>query len=381
MAYFDNAATTYPKPECVYAQMDSFYRKSGGNVGRGNYGLAQTAGSLVDDTRNKIQKMLHCTTKQVIFAPTATVALNIILQGLIEKGKRNIYISPFEHNAVTRTLHHFVEKNLVNVTELAIRDNLEYDLEKIRYQFDEKKPELVIVSHASNVIGLIAPVEEIFSVAKKYGAVTLVDMAQTAGLVDCNVGLDIFDFAVFAGHKTMYGPTGISGFVMKQDIDLPATIFGGTGYESANQDMPKSLPEKFEVGTLNIAGVAGLNAALEWISQHTVEKMYIVECKKRKQLVNLLDLYDFIKIIGNEKNSKYVGIVSCIMEGISSDSAGSILNEQGIAVRAGLQCAPLAHKFLGTYPAGTIRFSVSHFTSEKDFEELKQVLDYIEENM
>ena len=381
MAYFDNAATTYPKPECVYAQMDSFYRKSGGNVGRGNYGLAQTAGSLVDDTRNKIQKMLHCTTKQVIFAPTATVALNIILQRKKEKGKRNIYISPFEHNAVTRTLHHFVEKNLVNVTELAIRDNLEYDLEKIRYQFDEKEPELVIVSHASNVIGLIAPVEEIFSVAKKYGAVTLVDMAQTAGLVDCNVGLDIFDFAVFAGHKTMYGPTGISGFVMKQDIDLPATIFGGTGYESANQDMPKSLPEKFEVGTLNIAGVAGLNAALEWISQHTVEKMYIVECKKRKQLVNLLDSYDFIKIIGNEKNSKYVGIVSCIMEGISSDSAGSILNEQGIAVRAGLQCAPLAHKFLGTYPAGTIRFSVSHFTSEKDFEELKQVLDYIEENM
>lgn len=381
MAYFDNAATTYPKPECVYAQMDSFYRKSGGNVGRGNYGLAQTAGSLVDDTRNKIQKMLHCPTKQVIFSPTATVALNIILQGLIEKGKRNIYISPFEHNAVTRTLHHFVEKKLVNVTELTVRGNLEYDLEKIRYQFDEKKPELVIVSHASNVIGLIAPVEEIFSVAKKYGAVTVVDMAQTAGLVDCNVGLDIFDFAVFAGHKTMYGPTGISGFVMKQDIDFPATIFGGTGYESANQDMPKSLPEKFEVGTLNIAGVAGLNAAIEWIFQHTIEKMYTVECEKRKQLVKLLDSYDFIKIIGNEKNCKYVGIVSCIMEGISSDSAGSILNEQGIAVRAGLQCAPLAHKFLGTYPAGTIRFSVSHFTSEKDFEELKQVLDYIEEDM
>ena len=381
MAYFDNAATTYPKPECVYAQMDSFYRKSGGNVGRGNYGLAQAAGSLVDDTRNKIQKMLHCPTKQVVFEPTATVALNIILQGLIEKGKRNIYISPFEHNAVTRTLHHFVEKKLVNVTELTVRGNLEYDLEKIRYQFDEKKPELVIVSHASNVIGLIAPVEEIFSVAKKYGAVTVVDMAQTAGLVDCNMGLDIFDFAVFAGHKTMYGPTGISGFVMKQDIDLPATIFGGTGYESANQDMPKSLPEKFEVGTLNIAGVAGLNAAIEWIFQHTIEKMYTVECEKRKQLVKLLDSYDFIKIIGNEKNCKYVGIVSCIMEGISSDSAGSILNEQGIAVRAGLQCAPLAHKFLGTYPAGTIRFSVSHFTSEKDFEELKQVLDYIEEDM
>lgn len=381
MAYFDNAATTYPKPQCVYTYMDNFYRNSGGNAGRGNYDLAQSAGSLVADTRKKIQEMLHCPTKQIVFEPTATIALNIILQGLIKKGIRNIYISPFEHNAVTRTLHHFSEEGLVTVTELEVGKNLKYDLEKIRYQFDEKKPELVVISHASNVIGLIAPVEEIFSVAKKFGAFTLVDMAQTAGLVDCNIGLDIFDFAVFAGHKTMYGPTGVSGFVMKQDIDLPVIIFGGTGYESANQDMPKSLPEKFEVGTLNIAGVAGLNAAIEWIFQQTMEKLYTVECKKRKQLVDLLNSYDFIKIFGNEENGKYVGIVSCIMDEISSDSAGSIFSEHGIAVRTGLQCAPLAHKFLGTYPVGTIRFSVNYFTSEIDFEELKQVLDYIEGNI
>lgn len=381
MAYFDNAATTYPKPQCVYTYMDNFYRNSGGNAGRGNYDLAQSAGSLVADTRKKIQEILHCPTKQVVFEPTATIALNIILQGLIKKGIRNIYISPFEHNAVTRTLHHFSEEGLVTVTELEVGKNLKYDLEKIRYQFDEKKPELVVISHASNVIGLIVPIEEIFSVAKKYGAFTLVDMAQTAGLVDCNIGLDTFDFAVFAGHKTMYGPTGVSGFVMKQDIDLPVIIFGGTGYESANQDMPKSLPEKFEVGTLNIAGIAGLNAAIEWILQQTIEKLYAEECKKRKQLVDLLHSYDFIKLVGNEKNEKYVGIVSCIMDEISSDSAGSIFSEHGIAVRTGLQCAPLAHKFLGTYPVGTIRFSVNYFTSEKDFEELKQVLDYIEGNI
>ena len=381
MAYFDNAATTYPKPECVYSYMDSFYRNSGGNAGRGNYGIAQTAGSMIADTRNKIQKMLHCPAKQVVFEPTATVALNIILQGLVKKGIRNIYISPFEHNAVTRTLHHYVKENYVTVTELKVKKNLEYDLEKIRYQFDEKKPDLVVLSHASNVIGLIAPVEEIFSVAKKYDAFTLVDMAQTAGLVDCNIGLDIFDFAVFAGHKTMYGPTGVSGFVMKPTIDLPAIIFGGTGFESANQDMPESLPEKFEMGTLNISGLAGLNAALGWISDNTVEKLYSIEQEKRMQLLELLNAYDFIRIVGNEINCKYVGIVSCVIDGISSDSAGNIFSEQGIAVRAGLQCAPLAHKFIGTYPAGTIRFSVNCFTSDKDFEELKYALDYIEENI
>lgn len=381
MAYFDNAATTYPKPECVYEYMDEFYRNNGGNAGRGNYGLAQTAGKLIADTRIKIQEILHCPTKQVVFEPTATIAINIIIQGLIKKGVRNVFISPFEHNAVTRTLRNYLKESIITISELAVKENFEYDLEKIRYQFDERKPDMVIVSHASNVIGLIAPVEEIFMLAKKYKSYTVVDMAQTAGLVDCNVGLDIFDFAVFAGHKTLLGPTGISGFVMKPEIDLPTVLFGGTGYESANQDMPESIPERFEMGTLNILGVAGLNASLRWIGNMTVENLYEQESNKRKQLVDLLKQYDFIRIVGNEEHRKYVGIVSCLIEGISSDSAGNIFNEQGISVRTGLQCAPLAHKFLGTYPTGTIRFSVNSFTSEEDFDELKRALDYIEENL
>ena len=151
------------------------------------------------------------------------------------------------------------------MTDLSVSDTLQYDIPRIRYQFEELKPDLIIVSHASNVIGLVAPVEEIFSLGKTYGAVTLVDMAQTAGLVDLNAGLETVDFAVFAGHKTLMGPTGISGFIMKSDFDLPSMLFGGTGYDSANQQMPSSLPERYEMGTLNIAGVAGLNAALKWI--------------------------------------------------------------------------------------------------------------------
>ena len=271
MAYFDNAATTYPKPDCVYDFMDSFYRSSGANAGRGNYKLAQSAGALIGDTRKKIQELLHCQAKQVVFEPTATIALNIIIQGIIEKGAFNIYISPFEHNAVTRTLHHFEEQGKIKVTQLTVSKSMVYDLEKIRYQFDTVKPDFVIVSHASNVFGLIAPVEDIFALAKKYDAITLVDMAQTAGLVDLNVGLTTIDFAVFAGHKTLYGPTGISGFVMNPSVKFPAVIFGGTGYESANQDMPEDLPQKYEMGTLNISGIAGLNAALGWSAQVTIK--------------------------------------------------------------------------------------------------------------
>ena len=259
--------------------------------------------------------------------------------------------------------------------------DLEYDLDRIRYQFESECPDLVIMSHASNVFGLIAPVDEICSLAKKFGAITVIDMAQTAGLVDCNLGLNIFDFAVFAGHKTLYGPTGISGFIMNPAIDFPPIIFGGTGFESANQNMPQSLPERYEMGTLNISGIAGLNAALKWSLDQGIEAIWKKEQEHRNKLIALLQEYWFIKIIGNYPECHYVGVVSCLIEGISSDSAGEIFDRCGVAVRTGLQCAPLAHQFIGTYPAGTIRFSVGYFTSEEDFEELRQALDYIEENL
>ena len=381
MAYFDNAATTYPKPECVYQYMDKFYRECGGNAGRGNYEQAKSAGELIANTRSMIQDLLHCPTKQVVFEPTATIALNLIIQGNIERGAHNIYVSPFEHNAVTRVLHHFEKQEKIVVRQLTVGENLRYDMERIRYQFEERKPDLIIVSHASNVIGLVSPVEEIFSLGKAYRSVTLVDMAQTAGLVDLNVGQEFFDFAVFAGHKTFMGPTGISGFIMNPDFELPPVLFGGTGYDSANQQMPDSMPERYEMGTLNIAGVAGLNAALKWIKSQSVSELFREEAKRRRRLIELLNAYDFIKIVGNVEGRRYVGIVSVLINGISSDIAGSIFAERGISVRTGLQCAPKAHQFLGTYPAGTIRFSVNSFTDDRDFEALRDALDDIALNL
>ena len=381
MAYFDNAATTYPKPDSVYSFMDEFYRNNGANAGRGNYDLAKGAKQLIDETRKLIQKMLHCPSKQVVFTPSATLALNIILQGMIHLGVKNIYISPFEHNAVTRVLHAYEKISKINVYELSVSADLKYDLERIRYQFDDKKPDMVVISHASNVIGLVAPITEIFGLAKKYNAFTVADMSQTAGLVDTNVGLSLFDYAVFAGHKTLYGPTGISGFVMNPEIKLPPVLFGGTGFESANQEQPNSLPERFEIGTLNISGVAGLNAALKWSAELGIQAIADKESANRERLLSILGDYDWIKIVGDEAGNEYVGIVSCLIEGISSDSVEVLFSERGIAVRTGLQCAPLAHKFMKTYPSGTVRFSVCYFTSEDDFMVLKDALDDIEEEM
>lgn len=381
MAYFDNAATTFPKPETVYQSMDQFQRQTGGSFGRGNYEFSNSAKGMVDDTRKAIKQLLHCPAKQVVFEPSATISLNIIIQGIIQKGARNIYISPFEHNAVTRTLHHYKKRGQIKVEELTVDQKLNYDIQRIRFQFETTPPDLVIVSHASNVIGLVAPVEEIFSLAKEFHAITLLDMAQTAGLVDLDIGKEIIDFAVFAGHKTLLGPTGISGFVMKPGIELEPVFFGGTGFDSANQDMPTSLPERFEFGTMNTVGIAGLNASVKWILQQGVDALAAAEAENRNRLLTLLKEYDYVSIIGDIDGRDYVGIVSCVIDDISSDIAGQLFSERNIAVRTGLHCAPNAHKFLKTFPAGTIRFSVNSFTPDEDFVVLREALEDINDNL
>ena len=381
MAYFDNAATTFPKPEAVYKSMDLFQRHTGGSFGRGNYGFSASMKGVVDDTRSKIADLFHCPAKEVIFEPSATISLNIIIQGIIRQGAKNIYISPFEHNAVTRTLHYYENLGQIKVTQLHVTSDLEFDLQRIRFQFEERRPDLVILSHASNVIGLIAPVDEIFREAKAYGAITVLDMAQSAGLVDCDLSKDYFDFAVFAGHKTLLGPTGISGFVMKPDFNLEPVFFGGTGFESANQDMPRSLPERFEFGTLNTVGIVGLNASIKWILEQGINAIAQKESSNRKTLIELLSSYDFISLVGNVDGKDYVGIVSCLLQGISSDTAGQLFSERNISVRTGLHCAPLAHQFLKTYPSGTIRFSVNCFTNSDDFMELQTALNDIADNL
>lgn len=380
IAYFDNAATTFPKPECVYEFMKDFYRNCGGNAGRGNHGFAMTSGKLISETRTLIKELLHCQTKEVIFTPSATFSLNMIIQGIICSGAKNIYISPFEHNAVTRVLHHFEKQNAIVVHQLKL-ENLSFNFERIKYQFEEIKPDLVICTHASNVTGIILPVAELCNLSKSFGATTVIDMAQTCGLVDLDCGNQNIDFAVFAGHKTLYGPTGIGGFVMNQNIVLPSVIFGGTGVDSINPEMPFTIPEKYEMGTQNILGIAGLNASLKWILNIGIENLFKKEIENRNRLIELLNNFDFVKPVGIWESSKYVGIVSVLIEGISSDTAENIFTEQGIALRGGLQCSPLAHKFLGTSPAGTVRFSTSYFTSEEDFLHLEKVLKYLEEEM
>ena len=382
--YFDNAATTFPKPECVYAFMDSFYREHGGNAGRGQYKLAAESSKIIFETRGFIQKILCSPNKDVIFAPSATVALNMVIQGLLaDEKKKTVYISPFEHNSVTRVLHHFEKRGKICVRRLFVSPDFEYDIEKINAQFAEIPPDIVIVSHASNVIGLVAPVLEIFAAAKKLGALTVTDMAQTAGLVPLDVASDLVDFAVFAGHKTLYGPFGIGGFAKNRNVALESVLFGGTGVDSANQDMPENIPGRYEMGSQNICAVAGLHAAAQWFLQNQ-DEIRAAEEKNHRRLLEILRQYDFVKIAGPayrfSEKTKCIGVVSTVFDGYAAEDIGNVFDEMEIAVRTGLQCSPLAHKFLRTFPAGTVRFSVGYFTGEEDFHALEKAMGYIEEN-
>ena len=377
IVYFDNAATTFPKPECVYTAMDQFARICGVSIGRGQHSLSSKAAYIADETRELLQELFHASNKKVVFTNTATEALNIIIRGInIPKGA-NVYLSPFEHNAVTRTLHYLQKQNDFQIIQLACdKDTYQIDIDGAAAQFKSDKPFCVIASHISNVLGAIAPIESLFSEAKKYDAITVADMCQSAGLIDTNIASSDFDYVVFAGHKTLYGPLGISGFITSFPQELPPLIIGGTGIDSANQDMPDDIPVKYEAGSHNSTAIAGLNASLKWLIENGIDNIHQKELMHYKKLCNLLSSYDNIKLYLPENG---IGVVSCDFDGYSSSEIGQVISKK-IAIRSGLHCAPLAHKFIGTFPSGTVRFSVSYFNTDHDFEVLEEMLDYIEEN-
>jgi len=382
MHYFDNAATTFPKPNAVYDNMDSFYRTYGVNVGRGQFHEASVASHMVDETRELILDLFHASNLySCVFTSSATEALNVILQGFRWKQGMNVYISAFEHNAVLRTLQHIQDTYSINV-QMLVPDSktLEYDMSSVQATFATQKPDVVILTHASNTFGNILPIAGIFSLAKDVGAITVCDMAQTAGLIDTNVVESKIDYAVFAGHKTLYGPFGVAGFVTNQKSILSPLLFGGTGVDSKNPHMPEEMPTKYEAGSLNVYAISGLNAALKWIKSTGINNIRQKERETTKQLLDVLRSHNNIHIVGGDSEDNRIGVVSCVFDGYSSDSIGQVLSEYDIAVRTGLHCAPRAHEFMKTAPDGTVRFSVGYFTSILDFESLENVLAYIEEN-
>jgi selenocysteine lyase/cysteine desulfurase len=314
-----------------------------------------------------------------VFTPTATEALNIILNAVIRRDKMTVYLSPFEHNAVVRVINHLAQTFALNIATLAVdKATFTYDLEKIGYQFSENKPDVVVISHASNVCGVVAPIQEICSLSKLCGAVNIIDMCQTMGLIDTDLNTENIDYAVFAAHKTLYGSLGLGGFICKADARPDPLLYGGTGVDSANPLLPDEIPERYEVGSANISAIAALNAALRWNKEQGTDEIFAKEKAHHERLLALLEKYYNIKVVG--KSDQSIGVVSCVFDGYGSDNIGQILSDKDIAVRTGLHCAPNAHRYLGTFPAGTVRFSVGYFNTDEDFAQLEEALEYIHEN-
>ena len=376
LAYFDNAATTFPKPKEVYDFADSFYRNCGGNIGRGGNVLAVKAGKIQKEAKFNLLKMYGCEDRQAVFTSSATDALNRIILGLsLEAGDR-VCVSPFEHNAVTRTLHHLAKERGIIIEILPFnKKTLLPDTKKMEQQFEELQPKLVVLTHASNVCGAVLPIEDICALSKETcGANTVIDMSQTAGLLPLNISGSSVDFAVFAGHKTLFAPFGVGGFFCKKDVSLQPVFFGGNGIDSIEQDMPVKIDDMIQIGSQNTYAIAGLKASTDWILEERMENLRNRENTATHRLLEILKNQRGINIVANEMQCERIGVVSCLFDGYSPDEVEMLLGKFKVAVRSGIQCAPYAHRFLGTMPAGTVRFSVNPLMDEESFVILEKAL-------
>ena len=379
-AYFDNAATTFPKPSVVYDYADSFYRNSGGNIGRGGNALAVAAGEIAKAAKSNLKKLYDCPAGEVVFTASATDALNRILLGLNLAKDDVVYCTPFEHNAVTRPLFHLAETTGIRIEILPFDDETFVPrYEEIEEAFAAQPPRLVVMTHASNVCGAVVPVETVARMAKAYSATTVIDMSQTAGLLPLQLSSDLFDFAVFAGHKTLYGPFGIGGFICKRGAKLRPVLFGGNGINSVEQRLPENIIQMEEIGSQNTYAIAGLKASTDWLLEQGLEAIRDIEMENRDRLLDCLRAAGFCSLIGEGMECERIGVVSALFDGYSPDEGEMVLGRCGVAVRSGIQCAPYAHRFLGTLPAGTIRFSVSALTGDPEFDALERALDAIAE--
>lgn len=378
LIYLDNAATTFPKPEAVYATMDEVNRNHAVNAGRGSYRKAQYASEIVSETKNALRNLVGTDgSVPVVFCPSITVALNQIINGLDLRENCYVYYSPYEHNAVARTLNYLTKRKCINLRELPMDDTTgEIEVDKLPYIFSKETPAAVFCTHISNVTGYILPVDEIFSQSKRYGSINVLDTAQSLGLIEYDVRInEEVDIIAFAGHKNLYGPFGVGGFINIAHVPLDEFIVGGTGSDSLNLDMPKGNEARYESASSNVIAIAGLKAALEVLE---VQKNYEHEKMLTDYLVEKLSALSNIKIFAPYDKEKHIGIVSFVVEGYKSDDVGMILDEDyDIAVRTGYHCAPHIHSHLKDEKyLGTVRVGLSQFTSK---EELDRLIDALKE--
>ena len=385
--YFDNASTTWPKPEPVYRFMDAFFRSHGVNPGRSGHGLAVEAEQMIFETRRLLAQFFgfRGDPNRVVFTRNVTDSLNVALFGLVGEGD-HVVTTRVEHNSVLRPLYHLERDRGLRVTRVGSDAEGYVDPDAIRDAL-VPRTRVVVVNHGSNVLGSVQDLAAIGAVAREAGAVFVVDTAQTAGVVSIDMDALGIDVLCFTGHKGLMGPMGIGGMIVAEGVEVRPMQVGGTGVDSISRFQPDAYPHRLEAGTGSIPGIAGLNAAQKWFADlgraqpgaasdadhaaacaHALARIASAEVSHIRRIQEALDAMDGVEVYGPRGNRPRVATLSFNIEGLPAPRVGEMLDaDYHVCVRAGLHCAPLLHEDMGTARTlGAVRIAPGYFTEDED---------------
>ncbi|NOX32506.1 MAG: aminotransferase class V-fold PLP-dependent enzyme [Deltaproteobacteria bacterium] len=378
LIYLDNGATSFPKPEEVYTFMDKFYRQNGVSPGRSGYDLSIETGNIVEDTRKAMTRYFNGTDpRRLIFSLNSTDALNLAISGLLNPGD-HVITTTVEHNAVLRPLHHMSLYQDVKVDYIPFDGKGFVDPDDFISGF-QSNTRLVVVNHASNVTGAVQPIKEIGKICREKGVTFLVDASQTAGKLPIDIEEMNVDVIAFTGHKSLLGPTGIGGLYVKENLTIKHTRAGGTGVKSAQRHHLEEYPYRLEYGTLNIIGIAGLYAGLNFVLKKGLENIHGHEMDLTCKLKDGLSRIDNVVTYCADDLTNHIGVLSFNIKGFEAVNTGTILDgEYNIACRTGLHCAPMVHEQLGTDKLhGTVRIGFGPFNTmahvDKAIDAIKEI--------
>jgi len=371
MVYFDNAATTYPKPQRVHDAVAKAMERYGANPGRSGHQLSIDTAVQVYEVREAAAKLFNAeSAEDVAFTSNCTHALNFALKGVLKHGD-HVVISDLEHNSVSRPVY-----------ALAARGVITFDIARVSEDDDEvtawnfrrlikRNTKLIACAHGSNVWGLKAPVERLGDLARERDVLFLVDAAQTAGVIPIDVLKSGIDFLCMSGHKSLYGPPGTGLLITPLGSVMDSVFEGGTGNMSASMEQPEGMPERLESGTVNTAGIIGLGAGIEYVNEKGLDTIYNHSMRIGHTLYDGLKNIKGVRLYTKDFTvGRHLPVISFNIDGIMSEDVTAKLSDMGFATRGGLHCAPLAHEKMGTLEAGTVRISIGSFNTKKQAEKL-----------
>lgn len=380
MIYFDNGATTYPKPPSVPRAMMAAMREYGANPGRSGHRMSLRASETIYRCRENLARLFDTDKPEnVILTYNCTTALNTVIQGVLKSGDHAV-ISSLEHNAVVRPLEALRASGVTYSVAKVFEGDDEATLNSFRSCF-RANTRLVVCTHASNVFGVRLPAGRLAALCRLNGIRFCLDAAQTAGVVPISLKNSCIDYLCTAGHKGLYGPMGTGVLVINSDLTPDSLIQGGTGSFSSDRGQPEILPDKYESGTPNLAGIAGLSEGVKFVLNRTPQGMERYEMRLAARLYDRLSSMDGVRLYSRRPESgTHVPVISFNVGDMDSETAARLLDERQIAVRAGLHCAPLAHESRGTAQQGTVRAVMSVFNNERQIDYLAAAVKKIVNN-